>query len=84
MNEQCPRCGSYNTKKDGRIQNFFMMIAVAGVTAVAGILFFPIWILTALAFIAAPVMLFVKPKWECKECKNKWEVTKPSKEKRRA
>lgn len=79
QNTQCPNCGSYKTKKMGRISRFFLTFAAAGASALVGIIFFPVLIFTVLLLIAAPFQLFAATEYECEACGYKWKNEKKKK-----
>lgn len=73
MNEQCPRCDSYNTQKASKLAVFLTLFGSGGCLIWVGFLFWPVWILAAALVLASPLGFFVPKVTICKECKYSWK-----------
>lgn len=72
MNEQCPRCGSYNTQKASKLAVFLTLFGSGGCLIWVGFLFWPLWIFAGLLILASPLGFLVPKMTICRECNYSW------------
>lgn len=76
MNEQCPRCGSFQTQEASKFAVFTLLLGTGSCLIWLGFIIAPLWILAAAFIIASPFGFLISRMTVCKNCKYTWKTGK--------